>query len=83
MATRPIHRAKVTFSISKVKSVRQKWEKHSCITFTTTDDLQELNQDDYFIGKLTHSKKKKKSNYNVRVEKIEYIEQFGFTTDRF
>ena len=78
MAKRPIHRARVTFSISKVKS-----EKHSCVVFTTTDDLQELNQDDYFIRKLTNSKKKRKSDYNVRVEKVEYIQQFGFTTDRF
>ena len=83
MAKRPIHRARVTFSISKIKTIRRKWERHTCIVFTTTNDLNELNKDDYFRGKLFKSKNKKKSDYDIKVESVEYIQQFGFTTDRF
>ena len=75
MAKRPIYQANLFFNYSSTKSARPK-------TFITTENLEELNSDTMVISRLSKTIQKNK-DVKIKITKIEILDQYGETTDRF
>lgn len=83
MAKRKIHWAKVYFKISNSKTTNKRWLTRLHEMFVTTNDLKELNSDKYVLSKLAKSSNKKATDVNIIINAVEFVEQYGETTNRF
>jgi|21_taG_2_1085346.scaffolds.fasta_scaffold36904_2 hypothetical protein len=83
MVKRKIHLARVYFKISNSKTTNKRWLSRLHEMFLTTDDLIELNKDKYVLSKLAKSSNKKATDVNIIINAVEFVEQYGETTNRF
>ena len=82
MAKRPIYRAEIRFNYYITTSIRPKIKTASAEIFITTEDIAELNQDPIVVSRLL-KKVSKNKNVKVDIQKVNIINQFGYTNDRF
>ena len=82
MAKRPIYQANLFFNYSSTKTARPKIFSAVAKTFITTENLEELNSDTMVISRLSKTIQKNK-DVKIKITKIEILDQYGETTDRF
>jgi hypothetical protein len=82
MATRPIYQANLFFNYYSTKSARPKVFSGKAKTFITTENIDELNSDEMVISRINKTIKKNK-DVKIKITKIEILDQYGETTDRF
>ncbi len=82
MAKRPIFNAYIYFNYYSTKTIRLKKESSFIETFITTENIEELNQNQILINKIL-KKLKKKKDIKIEITKTKIINQHGYTNDRF
>ena len=82
MAKRPIYQANLYFNYYSTKTARPVIKKSKVTTFITTEDLNELNNDEMVIKRIMKSLKKTK-DIKIKITQTEILDQYGYTTDRF
>tara|TARA_R100000654_G_scaffold14163_2_gene30566 strand:- start:979 stop:1221 length:243 start_codon:yes stop_codon:yes gene_type:complete len=76
---KPIFRIFATYKISNKVGVTRRPVEGVIDTFATTDDINEMKNDETIMNRILYLHKKKPDKFKVEIIKVDIEDQYGFT----